>query len=721
MKHPKVSKLAFIFVVVSNIVYLSWRLFYTLPLNEDLWILIFGILLLMSEMVAVYTAFVMFWSKGKKWELKLPDIDIDDYPRIDVFIATHNEPYELLYKTINACSFMEYPDKSKVNVYVCDDNNRVEIKELAHSLGVQYIGLTGNTQAKSGNLNNAMSQTSAPIILTFDADMIPNDQFLMKTAPYFLLPQYQELDDGTWVKREVPEDYEIGFIQTPQNFYNPDIFHFNLSAEEYIPNEQDFFSRELNTSHNGVQAAIYTGSNTLISRKAIEECGGFPVNTITEDFQLGVLIQSKGYKSYATEEILASGLTPDTFEAVVKQRVRWARGVIQSIYNVNLLFLKGLTWQQKVIYSTSYLYWWSFFRRIIYIVAPILFGLFSIRLVDNSFFILLLFWLPAYFSMNLYMQHLAGNIRTQRWGEIYETILAPFMVLPVFFESLGIKEREFKITNKDKVNTKKKRFNVAILPHLFLLLMCILAFINFNAHKTLNELFYGMVINFWLIHHIINLSYSIFFAFDRVIYRSFQRFPSHESLVIEHNGAKTKANIDNISEQGLAIILKKLNLEIGENYSMYIPNDKYPVKIQAKLIRISKSGDDFIYSFRNEVVDDKRFYLQHVYSGYNHGLPLIRDQWYTEFDALFNAFNSRKSHEEPSKVTLVHSFFDDRVSLKKIVLDDYYMYVYLDEKFLSTKLESLVFKDHTLLIKDKVSSFGGLSVFEYTLEGESVW
>lgn len=715
MKHPKTSKLAFGFVIISNVVYLIWRLFYTLPKGQDLWILIFGIILLISEMVSVYTAFVMFWSKGKEWELKLPVIDKDDYPYIDVFIATHNEPYDLLYNTINACSFMEYPDPHKVNIYVCDDNNRAEIKELAESLGVSYIGLSGNTEAKSGNLNNAMRHTSAPVILTFDADMIPNDQFLMKTAPYFLLPYYKELEDGTWVKRDVPEDCEIGFIQTPQNFYNPDIFHFNLNAEEHIPNEQDFFSRELNISHNALQAAIYTGSNTLLSRKAIEEVGGFPVNTITEDFQLGVLIQSKGYKSYATEEILASGLTPDELEAVVKQRVRWARGVIQSIYNVNLLFLKGLSWQQKIIYSTSYLYWWSFFRRLVYIIAPILFGLFSIRLVDNSFFILLLFWIPAYFSMNLYMQHLAGNIRTQRWGEIYETILAPFMVLPVFFESLRIRENEFKITSKDKSKSGKHKFEFAMLPHIFLLLMSILAFIKFNSHKTLNELFYGMVINFWLIHHIINLSYSLYFAFGRTKYRDFERFPKFEPITLEHKGIEIETKINNISEHGIAITLDKLNLKLGEVYTMQIPNSKYPVEIRSKLVRIARHDDQFKYSFQNECVSDKRFYMQHVYSGYNQDIPLVRNQWYTVFDALLSIFDNNKALAQSDPFDVAQSFYDYRISNREIVLDDYYLYIYLDDRSSNCDLEYLDYNENKIQVKNKVSSYEGLSVYEYTL------
>ena len=36
---------------------------------------------------------------------------------------------------------------------------------------------------------------------------------------------------------------------------------------------------------NANNAVAYTGSNTVIARQALEEIGGFPTDTITEDFR----------------------------------------------------------------------------------------------------------------------------------------------------------------------------------------------------------------------------------------------------------------------------------------------------------------------------------------------------------------------------------------------------------------------------------------------------
>ncbi|MES0857876.1 glycosyltransferase, partial [Geobacillus sp. G4] len=81
-------------------------------------------------------------------------------------------------------------------------------------------------------LNNALSKTSSPLIATFDADMIPQHTFLMKTVPYFLLSTFIE-EKGRWRLRredEIDKKFKLGLVQTPQSFYNPDLFQFNLYA-----------------------------------------------------------------------------------------------------------------------------------------------------------------------------------------------------------------------------------------------------------------------------------------------------------------------------------------------------------------------------------------------------------------------------------------------------------------------------------------------------------
>ena len=67
---------------------------------------------------------------------------------------------------------MDYPDKKKVHIYICDDTNRPEVADLARKFNVGYFGLADNKHAKSGNLNNALEQTNSPLVATFDADSL---------------------------------------------------------------------------------------------------------------------------------------------------------------------------------------------------------------------------------------------------------------------------------------------------------------------------------------------------------------------------------------------------------------------------------------------------------------------------------------------------------------------------------------------------------------------
>ena len=61
------------------------------------------------------------------------------YPEVDVFIATYNEPWEIIYKTIIGCKNMNYQDKNKVHIYVLDDGRREEIQKLCQQVSVDYI------------------------------------------------------------------------------------------------------------------------------------------------------------------------------------------------------------------------------------------------------------------------------------------------------------------------------------------------------------------------------------------------------------------------------------------------------------------------------------------------------------------------------------------------------------------------------------------------------
>lgn len=648
MSGEKRRNIYLIFTMILMTVYLLWRIFFTLPLDQGVLNIVFGILLIVAETVTVFTTFELFVQKIKKKSgyLECPVIPAEYYPDVDVFIATHNEEAELLYKTVNACTFMDYPDKQKVHIYICDDGNRPQMEKLAKQLGVGYLGMADNKHAKSGNLNNALSKTSSPLIATFDADMIPQSTFLMKTVPYFLLSEFIKEEDVWRLRRddEKNDEWKMGLVQTPQSFYNPDLFQFNLFAEKSIPNEQDFFSREINILRNTSNAVAYTGSNTVISRQAMDDIKGFPLKTITEDFETSVRMQQAGYITYATDEVQAAGLTTTTVSSMIKQRIRWARGVLQSLQNTRAIFSAKLPITARITYLNSFLYWWSFFNRFIFILAPILFALFDFQIVNTGFWDIVIFWLPSYFFYSTSMRYLSGNIRTQRWSQVVDTILMPYLIVPVLLETFHIHERKFKVTNKNKSSSKSKFSNLwYAIPHIALLVLSVMAIIRFVYGKYGWALFYSSIIIFWLTYNIVAIFYALFFMLGRRSYRASERIQAEERVHIKYKDIEYEAVTMDISDHGLSFYTS-YHIELPKDalVSIKLETNRYEANLEGTIVYIRKEGDGRRCSAVVKPVEerDKRQYMQIIYDRI-HSLPKQIDPWVTAYDDMLRNIERR--------------------------------------------------------------------------------
>lgn len=616
------KKLIYLCAFIFSLLYLLWRGFYTLPIQGSIFVTIYGILLWFSEILSTATAFIMIWNKESIHERQEPAVGRHvEYPDVDILIATHNEEVSLLYKTINACKFLQYPDQSKVHIYICDDMNRSGMKKLASHFQVGYIGLENNSEAKAGNLNNAMLHSSSPLVATFDADMVPYSNFLLTVVPYFSEDYKQRYNKN------------VGFVQTPQSFQNVDIFQHNLLSDNFIPNEQDFFSKEINILNSGHDSAIYTGSNTLFLRQAIVEAGGFPTNTLTEDFQLGIQINEAGYASISTEIPMASGVTPNDIASVLKQRVRWARGMIQSVRNLNLFFTRKLTWRRKLIYLNGYLYWWSFFSRILFTLAPVLFALFDVRVVKTDFWIMMIFWIPGYVLLS-WAKHLIGSdVTTQRWGEIQETFFAPYLIVPVILEHIGFKQSKFWVTSKKQSHTSKDL--IYAIPNIIILILLVISIIKFNYGKFGSEMLYGSVITFWLVNSLINT----FLAVCIIVRRPFfgDQYFSVKGFAQFDEAPNKRIKIDSLNEHNIKLMVNTNNkFKVQHEYAMNILTEKYTAKIKMRVTNISKNQNCCLCLGTITFVNEQNYqkYLQIIHDGFNDILSTKRDQWFTTFDLL---------------------------------------------------------------------------------------
>lgn len=624
----------FIFNVIWTCIYLFWRIFYTVPFGYGIISLTAGLLLLIVELTGMLEAFVHYFNMADINDYKIPLVPLDLYPDVDVFIATYNEPESLLYKTVNGCINMEYPDREKVHIYICDDSRRSKIKKLAERMGVGYIDRENNEGAKAGNLNNAMSVTNSPLIATFDADMIPKHDFLMVTAAFFV---HQDIVNRS---KEESKKVKLGFVQSPQSFYNPDVFQYNLFSETRIPNEQDYFYKDIQISRNKSNSVIYGGSNTLLSREALESAGGFYTKSITEDFATGILIQKKGYKCLAISKVLASGISPDNLKALINQRIRWARGCISTGRQLHIILSKDLTASQKINYITSIWYWYASVKRLIYIISPILFAAFNLVVVRCTLFEVLIFWLPMYVSSNVLLRLLSRNIRSAKWTNVYETVMFPFLLVPVILETFGITMKKFKVTNKDS-NKEDTHWSYSIF-HLMLIVLSVIGIARCIIWTFDTGRMDYIVILFWLLINLYNLLMSVFIISGRVSFRKSERVFEEIDCVLKVKNNSIKCKTKNFSEGGLCIRLENpLETDEAEEIDFKLITDRYMADLKGKLVYTKCEGRSWLYSFKiTSYTDCYNEYLHIIYDR-EPSLPTNLDESLSSFDDLKINLNNR--------------------------------------------------------------------------------
>ena len=439
-------------------IYLVWRAVDTLPWHDPLGLSI-GIILLATETLGAIQTFlfaIALWRPVAPRHVPLPDHG--PYPSVDVFITTYNEPESTLRPTLAAAAALRYP--GTVTVYLCDDGRRDKLAALAARYGAIHLTRPDNTHAKAGNLNHALNRSSGDLVVTLDADMMPRENFLEESVGLFI------------------EDPELGLAQAPQAFYNEDPFQYNLFAGSRLPNEQDFFMRELQGGYERFNSTMYVGSNAIMRRSAIEEIGGFVTGGLTEDFATGLLLQTHGIRIAYIGEVIAAGLAPEDIADLITQRDRWCRGAIQCAKTWNAFTVRGLTLIQRLVYANRIMYWYFGVFKAIYLYTPLLFLLFGIPALVTDVWHLLVFWVPYYIASFTAFRILSGGRRSFTWSHIYELAMGPALAVSAVSETVGLSTSRFTVTPKGVTSDQRVVHWRLIAPHLIFLGLAFAGLLN---------------------------------------------------------------------------------------------------------------------------------------------------------------------------------------------------------------------------------------------------
>ena len=299
---------------------------------------------------------------------------------VDVFICTVNEGREVLERTILCATHILHRD---LRVWVLDDGARDWLRDLAEELGVLYVRRVEGRDARAGSVNNgvrhALAQGRRPdFILLLDADVVAHRRILRRTLPLFA-------------------EADIGIVQTPHHFFNPDPVQAGLLASHAWPNERRFFFGTLLPARDAWGAAFCCGTSAVIRVEALMGCGGMSTGTVTDDVLTSFRMRECGWRSVLLDERLSAGLAPDGIADYVTQRCRWCLGAVQQAFTrfaFHGAARIGLT--HRISHLETLLHWSvSFPSRLMMLAAPPVFWWLGLRVFDAKEQELLIRLLPA--------------------------------------------------------------------------------------------------------------------------------------------------------------------------------------------------------------------------------------------------------------------------------------------------------------------------------------
>ncbi len=372
--------------------YLAWRLADTLPPFEFTLSGLWSWLFFVGELVGGTNITIHYFLLTRRVDRRA-EADVHErrlrqqshLPSVDVFIATYNEELEVVERTIVGASAMDYPC---FNVWVLDDGRRKWLRSYCASKGVRYITRPVNRNAKAGNLNNGLSisarDTNAALVMVLDADFVPRRDFLYRTTGFFADPK-------------------IGLVQTPQGFFNPDPIQLNLGLSHCWADEQRYLYDVMLPALDAWGLALCCGTSSVVRRSLVEQIGGFPTDSVTEDALLSYRLMQAGFITRYLHERLSIGLAPEGLKEYLTQRTRWCLGTMQMLRLRNgPLLSPRQSWLQRLNFLSAVLYYVGHFPFMLMILtAPLLYFLFGIETFASGFdvAVFVIHFGPYFFAM----------------------------------------------------------------------------------------------------------------------------------------------------------------------------------------------------------------------------------------------------------------------------------------------------------------------------------
>ena len=268
------------------------------------------LLVLFYSILQLSLAVAYVRNRKKKDAVVKPTYDPENTPKVTVQLPMFNELY-VADRIIEQVAAFDYP-KDKLQIQVLDDSTD-ETKDViakkvaevaARGINIQHIHRVDRTGYKAGALDDAMDKVEGEFIAIFDADFVPEKDFLKRTMPYF-------------------NDDKVGVVQTRWGHINKS---YSLLTELQAFGLNGHFAIEQGGRTASGHFINFNGTGGIWRKTCIEDAGGWEHDTLTEDLDLSYRAQLKGWRFQYLEDVVSPAELPITMSALKSQQHRWMKG-----------------------------------------------------------------------------------------------------------------------------------------------------------------------------------------------------------------------------------------------------------------------------------------------------------------------------------------------------------------------------------------------------------
>ncbi len=287
------------------------------------------------------------YKKKNVTETKHPREYNGDAPIVTVQLPIYNE-YYVVDRLIDNICLLKYP-KSKLEIQVLDDSTdetiertRAKVKYYSEEgFDIKLIKRENREGYKAGALKYATKTAKGEYIAIFDADFLPNADFLTKTIPYF-------------------ENEKVAVVQTKWGHINQD---YSLLTRVQAFQLNVHFSIEQEGREKGNYLLQFNGTAGVWRKSAINDAGGWHADTLTEDLDLSYRAQLKGWQIVYLEDVTSPAELPAEMIGLKSQQYRWMKGgaetakkLLPTVWNSNIGIAKKIHASTHLLGSSVFLF-----------------------------------------------------------------------------------------------------------------------------------------------------------------------------------------------------------------------------------------------------------------------------------------------------------------------------------------------------------------------------